>query len=73
MEEALRRMEAGEDPEKIEEQMGDVFEEDPLGGLLGGEGAEERCAGDSSRSKKEASAGCAACCPPSHDPELHEM
>ena len=41
MEEALRRMEAGEDPEKIETEMGDVFEEDPcaaevnkgLGGL----------------------------------------
>ena len=32
MEEALKRMEAGEDPEKIEEQMGDVFEEDPFGG-----------------------------------------
>jgi putative FmdB family regulatory protein len=32
MEEALRRMEAGEDPEKIEEEMGDVFEEDPARG-----------------------------------------
>jgi putative FmdB family regulatory protein len=31
MEEALRRMEAGEDPEKIEEQMGDAFEQDPFG------------------------------------------
>ena len=38
MEEALRRMEAGEDPEKIEEEMGDVLEQDPLGGLLGAEG-----------------------------------
>ena len=41
MEEALRRMEAGEDPDKIEEEMGDVFdEEDPFafeseGGLRG--------------------------------------
>jgi len=39
MAEALKRMESGEDPEKIEEEMGDVFEEDPFGGLLGGEGA----------------------------------
>ena len=30
MEEALKRMEAGEDPEKIEAEMGDVFEEDPF-------------------------------------------
>jgi putative FmdB family regulatory protein len=28
MEEAIRRMEAGEDPEKIEEEMGDVFDEE---------------------------------------------
>ncbi len=34
MEEALRRMEAGEDPDKIEEEMGDVFAE---GALAGGE------------------------------------
>ncbi len=33
MEEAIRRMEAGEDPDKIEEEMGDVLEEeDPLSG-----------------------------------------
>ena len=33
MEEALRRMQAGEDPDEIEEQLGDVLEsEDPLGG-----------------------------------------
>ena len=30
MQEAMKRMEAGEDPEKIEEEMGDVFEQDPL-------------------------------------------
>jgi len=31
MEEALRRMEAGEDPEQIEAEMGDLLEEeDPL-------------------------------------------
>jgi len=28
MEEALKRMEAGEDPEKIEEEMGDILEEE---------------------------------------------
>ncbi|MFH1673269.1 MAG: zinc ribbon domain-containing protein [Pseudomonadota bacterium] len=30
MEEALKRMEAGEDPEKIEEEMGDILEGDDL-------------------------------------------
>jgi putative FmdB family regulatory protein len=30
LEEALRRMESGEDPEKIEEEMGDVLEADPF-------------------------------------------
>jgi putative FmdB family regulatory protein len=37
MEEAVRRLEAGEDPEKIEEEMGDFLdEEDPLLGGTGG-------------------------------------
>jgi putative FmdB family regulatory protein len=37
MEEAMRRLEAGEDPEKIEEQMGDLLnEEDPLAGESSG-------------------------------------
>ncbi len=37
MEEAIRRMEAGEDPDRIEEELGDVLEEeDPFGAL--GEG-----------------------------------
>ena len=32
MEEALARMEAGEDPDKIEQEMGDILEnEDPFG------------------------------------------
>jgi putative FmdB family regulatory protein len=30
MEEALRRMEAGEDPEKVEQDLGDALEADPL-------------------------------------------
>ena len=64
MEEALRRMEAGEDPEKIESEMGDVFEEDPFGGL--GE-----------RPPEGESRGLAGLrrrlLPPSVDPELYEM
>ena len=36
MEEAIRRMEAGEDPDKIEQDMGDLLEsEDPLFGQSG--------------------------------------
>jgi putative FmdB family regulatory protein len=68
MEEALRRMESGEDPEKIEEQMGDVFEEDPFGGLLGGEGKDA----DPEEAKKGLGR-LRRMLPPSHDPELHEM
>lgn len=30
MKEAIERMEAGEDPEKVEEEMGDILEEDPF-------------------------------------------
>ncbi len=38
MEEAMRRMEAGEDPDKLEEEMGDLFDSDdmPLGDPGGG-------------------------------------
>jgi putative FmdB family regulatory protein len=68
MEEALRRMEAGEDPEKIEEEMGDVFEEDPFGGLLGGEGAEK----DPEDGRKPLGR-LRRMLPPAHDPELYEM
>lgn len=32
MQEALKRMESGEDPEKIEEDMGDILESDPFSG-----------------------------------------
>ena len=32
MQEALKRMESGEDPEKIEEDMGDLLEADPFAG-----------------------------------------
>ncbi len=30
MEEALSRLEAGEDPDKVEEEMGDMFDEDDM-------------------------------------------
>lgn len=40
MQEALRRMEAGEDPDNIEEEMGDVMAEDPFAeGSVGGPSA----------------------------------
>jgi hypothetical protein len=42
MEEMLRRMEAGEDPERLEEEMGDAFDDAAEGGedgdAAGGEG-----------------------------------
>ncbi len=74
MEEALRRMESGEDPEKIEEQMGDALEGDPLGGLLGGEAAagEESLAAPAEAAQKKMSR-LRRLLPPSHDPELYEM
>ena len=69
MEDALKRMEAGEDPEKIEEDMGDLLEGDPLGGLLGGEGEEK----DPEAGKKKNLGRLRRMLPPSVDPELHEM
>ena len=68
MEEALKRMEAGEDPEKIEEEMGDVLEQDPFGGLLGGEAGET----DPDAGKKNL-ARLRRMLPPTHDTELYEM
>ena len=65
MEEALRRMEAGEDPEKIEEEMGDV-----MGDPFGTESGE---AGDPLEPKKALAGLRRRVLPPSVDPELHEM
>ena len=63
MDEALKRMEAGEDPEKVEAEMGDAFEEDPFGaGETGPREPKERLAGLRRR-----------LLPPSVDPELYEM
>jgi hypothetical protein len=69
MEEALKRMEAGEDPEKIEEDMGDVLEDDPFGGLLGGEGEDK----DPEAGKKKGLGRLRRMLPPSVDPDLYEM
>lgn len=57
MEEAIRRMEAGEDPEKIEEEMGDLLDGDDLfqAGL-----AARRRAGKKKR-------------PPNVDPQLYDL
>jgi putative FmdB family regulatory protein len=65
MEEALRRMESGEDPEKVEEEMGDVME-DPLGMEGAGEGAAQE-------PRKTLAGLRRRVLPPSVDPELHEM
>jgi len=59
MEEALRRMEAGEDPEAIEEEMGDILEEDPLSG-----DGEKEPRGPSPRRRLG---------PPRVDPELYDL
>ena len=44
MEEALRRLERGEDPEKIEEELGDLLEGDNLFGKEGLKGLKRRLA-----------------------------
>lgn len=61
LEEALKRMESGEDPEKIEAEMGDVLEQaDPFagGGDAGGRGGIRRLR---------------HMLPPTIDPQLYEM
>jgi hypothetical protein len=63
MDEALKRMESGEDPEKVEAEMGDVFEEDPFAAGSG-----------EPREPKERLARLRRrLLPPSVDPELYEM
>lgn len=66
MEEALKRLEAGENPEKIEEEMGDVFEGDPFAEALGG-------AADDSGGAKTLKGLARRLTAPSVDPELYEM
>jgi putative FmdB family regulatory protein len=60
MEEAMRRMEAGEDPEKVEQDLGDVLEEDPFT-------AGQAPAG------KASGRGLRRLLPPTVDPTLYEM
>jgi putative FmdB family regulatory protein len=57
MQEALKRMESGEDPEKIEEDMGDLLEADPFAGETARRSTERRIPRP----------------PAAHDPHLYEM
>lgn len=69
MEEALRRMEQGEDPEKVEEEMGDMLE-DPFG-MGGEEGVDAAAANEPDTAGKLRR--LRQVLPPSVDRELHEM
>jgi hypothetical protein len=64
MEEMMRRMESGEDPEKLEQEFGDVMEEFDPGGGAGAESGEERSLGNRLRSLRGR---------PVRDPLLYEM
>ena len=66
MEEMIRRMEAGEDPEKLEEEYGDAFEEfeGGLGDGDAGADAETEPGGIRARLRRRR---------PSRDPQLYEM
>ena len=66
MEEALKRLEAGESPDKVEEEMGDVFENDPFGQAFGA----SQEAGAEPKSLKGLARRLV---PPSVDHELYEM
>ena len=57
MQEALKRMESGEDPEKIEEDMGDLLEADPFSAAPAKKSTERRIPRR----------------PAAYDPELYEM
>lgn len=64
MEEMLGRMEAGEDPEALEEEYGDLLDEDPLLGD-GDEATRGSAGGRVERLRRRL--------PPDVDPELYEM
>jgi putative FmdB family regulatory protein len=64
MREALRRMEAGEDPEKVEAEMGDALGDDPF---------EPGAAPEAPASGARRRARLRRLLPPSVDPQLHEM
>jgi putative FmdB family regulatory protein len=57
IQEALKRMESGEDPEKIEEDMGDLLEADPFSTEASRKSTERRIPNR----------------PAAHDPQLYEM
>jgi hypothetical protein len=63
MEEAMRRMEAGEDPDQIEEEMGDLLEEEEGEAPLP---AEAPAAGELKRLRRKM-------LPPSVDETLYEL
>lgn len=63
VEEAIRRMESGEDPEKVEAEMGDVLETAMAGAM--GESGSERNAPAARRLRRAL--------PPAVDPTLYEM
>lgn len=63
VEEAIRRMESGEDPEKVEAEMGDVLESALAGGM--GDPGGERTPPAARRLRRAL--------PPSVDPTLYEM
>lgn len=64
MEEALRRLESGEDPDKIEEEMGDVLEQDPFG---------DAAATPAEAGAPKAGRSLRRILPPTVDPDLYEM
>lgn len=61
MEEALRRMEAGEDPDKVDEDMGEALDEDPF------------AIGPDAQKPRGLRALRRRMLPPTVDPALHEM
>ncbi len=63
MVEMLARMEKGEDPEKLEEEYGDVLDEDSVGDFGMGKGEGEKGAAGALRRRL----------PPRRDPQLYEM
>ena len=68
MEEAARRLEAGEDPEKVEEEMGDLFggdEDSPEGGPVSASGDTGRRASFKGLRRR--------LLPPAHDQRLYPL
>ena len=64
MEHMIRRLEAGEDPEKLEEEFGDAFENMDFPDGMGGEGAEGGGSSGSVKARRK---------PAERDPALYEI